>query len=219
MDIDVNTLKNEYLQAVKAWPFLHDYENFAKLPYMTLFAVGSRETNLDPSYTQGKVGDGGHGHGVWQLDDRYHTIPAGFDTDVHLQAQKAAEMLVAAFNLWGAWLPAFAYYNSGQPRDWNTANHDYASDVTARLMTLQVAFPVVHGVRLLQLTQPYMSGADVQFFQHAWNLKHWKPTLAEDGVYGPACAQAVRTWQAQHGLTADGIVGPQTLATMAQTVV
>lgn len=214
MDISVDDLKAQYLRANQQWPWLHGYENFAKLPYMTLFAVGSRETNLT-----NEVGDGGHGHGVWQLDDRSHSIPLGFDSNVQQQAQKAAEMLVAAFNLWGAWLPAFAYYNSGQPNDWNTANHDYASDVAARLMTLQVAFPVVHGIRLLQLTQPYMTGADVQFFQHAWNLKHWKPQLAEDGVYGPACAQAVKTWQAQHGLTADGIVGPQTLATMAKTVV
>lgn len=214
MDISVDDLKAQYLRASQAWPWLHGYEDFAKLPYMTLFAVGSRETNLT-----NEVGDGGHGHGVWQLDDRSHVIPAGFDSNVQLQAQKAAEMLVAGFNLWQAWLPAFAYYNSGQPTDWGTAHHDYASDVQARLMTLQLAFPRHQGVRLLQLTTPYMTGADVQFLQHAWNLKHWKPTLAEDGVYGPATAQAVKTWQAQHGLTADGIVGPATLAAMAQTVV
>jgi peptidoglycan hydrolase-like protein with peptidoglycan-binding domain len=31
-----------------------------------------------------------------------------------------------------------------------------------------------------------------------------------DGVYGPGSAEAVADWQANHGLTADGIVGPRT---------
>lgn len=52
--------------------------------------MGSRETNLT-----NEVGDGGHGHGVFQLDDRSHDIPAGFDSSVDTQALKAAAMPAA----------------------------------------------------------------------------------------------------------------------------
>lgn len=34
-----------------------------------LWAIGSRETNLNPIYLE-KKGDGGHGHGLMQIDDR-----------------------------------------------------------------------------------------------------------------------------------------------------
>ena len=42
--------------------------------------------------------------------------------------------------------------------------------------------------------------------------------LAVDGIYGPATALAVRRWQAQNGLAADGIAGPETWASLADTV-
>lgn len=35
-----------------------------------------------------------------------------------------------------------------------------------------------------------------------------------DGVYGDLTTESVKAWQQQHGLTADGIVGPATLAKM-----
>ena len=35
-----------------------------------------------------------------------------------------------------------------------------------------------------------------------------------DGIFGPATAAATRAWQTQQGLSADGIVGPQTWATV-----
>ena len=215
MDILVADLLAQYDRTVKALPWLHGYEDFARLPYMTLFGLSSRETNMT-----NEIGDGGYGHGYCQLDSRWHTIPPGFDNNPQLQFQTAAEMLDAAYARFKSWPAVFAYYNSGQTNDWNTAHHDYAADVTARIQTLQKFRPrTINGIRLLELTTPYMHGPDVQFLQHAWNLKHWKPTLAEDGVYGLTTAGAVRTWQAQHGLKADGIVGPNTLAAMSQAVV
>lgn len=214
MDIDPNALDQQYRRALAQWPWLHPYEDFARLPYMMLFADGSRETNLT-----NEIGDSGFGHGVWQLDSRSHEIPVGFDSDVQAQAQKASEMLVQGFEKFGSWGFSLAYYNSGQTNDLKTAHHDYAADVLARMLHLQQAFPkTVHGFRLLELTTPYMVGNDVKWFQHAWNLKPWKPKLTEDGVYGPVTAQAVKVWQGQHHLTADGIVGPQTLAAMARVV-
>lgn len=39
-----------------------------------------------------------------------------------------------------------------------------------------------------------------------------------DGVYGPATTQAVTRFQQSHGLTADGVAGPQTLAALRHAV-
>src|SRR4051794_15906110 len=43
---------------------------------------------------------------------------------------------------------------------------------------------------------------------------HGYPTLAVDGVFGPATAAAVRGFQAARGLEVDGVVGPRTWAAL-----
>ena len=73
MEITESALTAQYQRASFAWPFIHQAELACGLPRMLLFAAGSRETNLTS-----EVGDFGHGHGVWQLDDRSHTPPGGF---------------------------------------------------------------------------------------------------------------------------------------------
>jgi hypothetical protein len=70
---DEPELSAQYQRAKSQWPFIHRTELARGLPRMLLFAVGSRETNLT-----NEVGDSGHGHGVWQLDDRSHMPPGGF---------------------------------------------------------------------------------------------------------------------------------------------
>ncbi|WP_228041260.1 peptidoglycan-binding protein, partial [Nodosilinea sp. LEGE 07088] len=69
---------------------------------------------------------------------------------------------------------------------------------------------VTPGMRLLALTNPYLTGQDVQKLQS--DLVRWGAQITPDGVFGPATKQAVEQFQRSQGLVADGIVGPQTWA-------
>ena len=142
MNITVEDLNAESKRALETWPFIPDVESAHGLPAGLLLAVGSRETNLT-----NEVGDGGHGHGVWQLDNRSHVIPDGFDQDVKAQAVKAAEMLAGLIAQFGELAPALAAYNAGagdvanriatgRSVDAGTAGGDYSADVLDRLDAL-----------------------------------------------------------------------------------
>lgn len=143
----VATLTKQGAAALKAWPFIAQVEEAYGLPKGLLLAVGSRETNLT-----NKVGDGGHGHGVWQRDDRWHTIPADYDTSVGLQASDAAKLLAANYAVLKDWGVAVAAYNAGvtgvrnaiaagKSADSVTAGGDYAADVLGRLVTFKTLTP------------------------------------------------------------------------------
>lgn len=55
------------------------------------------------------------------------------------------------------------------------------------------------------------TGSEVRNIQS--RLKSWGYySYSVDGIYGTRTAEAVRSFQRKHGLTADGICGPQTLA-------
>ena len=211
MEITGAELASQYQQASLTWPFIHQAELAQELPRMLLFAVGSRETNLT-----NEVGDGGHGHGVWQLDDRSHTPPGGswpaFDASVTLQCATAATMLkVLLASTGGNIEAAAAIYNSGQPGEPGTTHGDYGIDVLQRMQFLQQlpgggiaqqnVPPWFH--RNLGLASPFMAGDDVTVVQK-------KTGANPDGVFGPVTQAHVISFQSQHGLSADGIVGPVT---------
>src|SRR6476646_10406457 len=65
-------------------------QDFA-LPPFTMYAIGSRETNFNPYYFD-HSGDEGHGHGLWQVDDRSHLIPDDWATDLDWQCRTAADI-------------------------------------------------------------------------------------------------------------------------------
>ena len=216
MEITGSELTSQYQQANSTWPFIHQTELAHGLPRMLLFAVGSRETNLT-----NEVGDFGHGHGVWQLDDRSHTPPGGswrqFDANVAVQCATAAAMLQGMLTTTsGNVEEAAAIYNSGQPGEPGTTHQDYGIDVLERMQFLQ-QLPAGGGVpqnvvpgnvppwfhRDLGLASPFMNGDDVTVVQK-------KTGAAPDGVFGPVTQAHVVSFQSDHGLTADGIVGPQT---------
>jgi chitosanase len=66
--------------------------------------------------------------------------------------------------------------------------------------------------RLLRLVDPHLEGADVLALQKALNGHGAK--LTEDGDFGPDTEQAVRAFQTQSALRADGIAGPATRAAL-----
>ena len=211
MEITESELTSQYRQASSEWPFIHQTELAYGLPRMLLFAVGSRETNLT-----NEVGDGGHGHGVWQLDDRSHNPPGGFarfDANVPLQCAIAAGMLQGMLAITGGNVEeAAAIYNSGQRGEFGTTHHNYGTDVRQRMQFLQQKFGNGSGGQLvtpawfgrdLGLASPFMKGDDVTVVQK-------KTGAARDGVFGPVTQMHVINFQSHHGLTADGIVGPQT---------
>jgi hypothetical protein len=71
-------------------------------------------------------------------------------------------------------------------------------------------------IRLLFVTSPMLAGADVLVVQKALVAAGYRPG-ALDGSYGPATEHAVRIFQAVHGLTVDGAVGPKTRALLLGT--
>lgn len=146
MNITPAELLAEYTRAAREWPFIADVERKHNLPRCLLFAVGSRETNLT-----NETGDGGHGRGVFQLDDRSHAIPKQFP--VTAQAEKAGAMLaglIAYFH--GNLKSGVAAYNCGEGgvenalrehgnADAGTTGGDYAADVLGRMAWLQKSVP------------------------------------------------------------------------------
>ena len=62
--------------------------------------------------------------------------------------------------------------------------------------------------------KPGDTGAEVVQLQHALAAAGYSPGKA-DGDYGDATTNAVKAFQSDHGLTADGVAGPKTLAALA----
>ncbi|MDI6843494.1 MAG: peptidoglycan-binding protein [Anaerosomatales bacterium] len=66
------------------------------------------------------------------------------------------------------------------------------------------------GDRILYLRYPFLHGADVAALQTALNVLGF-PCGEIDGIFGPSTEQAVREFQFNVGLPADGVAGDETL--------
>lgn len=62
--------------------------------------------------------------------------------------------------------------------------------------------------RVIRLKKPHMQGPDVKSVQRA--LRHAGVKVQVDGTFGAQTQSAVRRFQRQRGLSADGVVGPAT---------
>jgi peptidoglycan hydrolase-like protein with peptidoglycan-binding domain len=63
-----------------------------------------------------------------------------------------------------------------------------------------------------------MKGEDVKAWQRQLIADGYKH-IAADGIFGPLTVEATKTWQAERGLKADGIVGPATRAAIGKPVI
>lgn len=157
--IGLSVLHQQYARASKDWPWLHYVERINQLPPYLLFAVASRETNM-----RNILGDGGHGVGIFQRDDRAWKnmkTPAGvLSTDAgkawylahpRQQADDAAALLKANYASLKDWSYACAAYNAGVggvtrvlqagfSADAATTGRDYGYDVMWRRTQLEKKF-------------------------------------------------------------------------------
>jgi hypothetical protein len=62
------------------------------------------------------------------------------------------------------------------------------------------------------------AGHGTLWVQQSLNKLGAEPPVATDGTYGPMTAAAVQVFQQAHGLTADGKVGPETIAALEQAL-
>ncbi len=105
-------------------------------PRGLMYAIGSRETNLDPYYAH-NPGDQGWGHGIWQIDKGSHAIPADWRGNIEWQCRKGAEVLLNCHRRCGSWEGAANCYNSGRCYASATTGRDYGPDVIERLAWVQ----------------------------------------------------------------------------------
>jgi hypothetical protein len=110
-----------------------------------LAAVAAQETG-GPGANSGRniVGDGGHGHGVFQIDDRWHAFaktPAAMDPASN--ADYAAGMISSNISRYGSVHAALSAYNAGSPTatgtttDWGDGKPvGYADSVLRHLARL-----------------------------------------------------------------------------------
>jgi peptidoglycan hydrolase-like protein with peptidoglycan-binding domain len=58
----------------------------------------------------------------------------------------------------------------------------------------------------------------IQTIVQIYDQDHCGPLIAIDGYYGSDTANAVKCWQSGHGLSADGVVGPQTWSSLGNAL-
>lgn len=208
MNISSNDLRSQFEQVRRDYPFIDEINDRAGFPKCLLHAVASRETNMT-----NEIGDGGHGHGMFQLDDRWHQIPDGFDNDVQAQANRAASMLAGLHAAYGNWLSALNAYNSGSPDTARTAGGDYGPDVLERQALLAgpsnaVTPPSFQGLAYGQRS-PLIKRMQERLNDRLPLYSHIAP---QTGYYGDQTASVIKEFQHRAGISdGDGRnVGPRT---------
>lgn len=214
-------------------------ERQAKLPRGLLLAIASRESRC-----RDVVGDGGHGRGLFQIDDRYHgewlarhgagapggTPPVGdageyaagllvtgldYGRRNGVRASDLLKFAASAYNAGAA--GALRGYRRGDS-DLETASRDYGADVLERLGVVQrwLAGGAEDGRALIQPGARGPAVSELKRRLAAWFAAHPPaPRFSRGAVYGPAAVEAVKVFQRANGLLVDGIVGPQVFAALA----
>lgn len=144
MNLTPDQLARQYQVARnRAGELIDSIESEFSIPPRLLYAIASRETNCDPYYLN-HAGDGGHGRGWWQVDDRSHAIPDDWATNIEWQCRRGSEILAACLaSEGGNVVRAANRYNSGQGETRYTTGRDYGPDVYDRWQFLVENFPPV----------------------------------------------------------------------------
>jgi peptidoglycan hydrolase-like protein with peptidoglycan-binding domain len=237
MNVRADQLAEQVSRArARGWtPIMQEAEKRHKLPAGLLLAVASRETDMENI-----VGDGGHGRGLFQIDDRFHAdwlaahgAPGPATTPrIADAADFAASMLesnMAFAKQKGVPTPdrlrfACSAYNAGAGGalaghlsgdcDKKTTGGDYGRDVLERLGALS-------GERILRKGD---RGKDVAQLKHdlqAWFDRTapgvWQTFRVKPGPgFGAALAAAVSDFQMRNALLVDGEVGEDTRDALAR---
>ncbi len=170
-----------------------DAEKAARLPAALLLAVASQETDMNDV-----VGDGGHGRGLFQIDDRSHrdflarsgAAGAGGKPPVQVAARYAADLLrwnwdfgersgvperdrlhfaLSAYNAGGG--GALAGYREGDS-DKRTTGGDYGRSVLARWAVYQELLGVEPPPPLLRRGSRGKRVEELKARLEAWYAKH-----------------------------------------------
>jgi Transglycosylase SLT domain len=116
--LGVIPLAMDGISQIRFWPLISEAARRHGLDPRLLAAVAAQETG-GPSSDSGAniVGDGGHGRGIFQIDDRWHAFartPAALDPAAN--AEYAAGMLAGLLRQFGGNVhAALSAYNAGSP--------------------------------------------------------------------------------------------------------
>lgn len=114
------------------------------VPYTTLLAIASRESAFGLTLDDGFLGDNGYGHGIMQIDRRWHDFANTTAPNDHPRnIAYSAKYLKALKKQLGSWPEALAAYNAGAGNvrkaqkegrsiDYYTTGRDYSADVLRR---------------------------------------------------------------------------------------
>lgn len=206
-------------------------EQKAGLPRGLLLAIASRETHC-----RDIVGDGGHGRGYFQIDDRSHAaflrrhgVLAGGVPPAREAAAYAAQLVldngafgrqhgVKALDLLKFSLSA---YNTGAGNaikgyragdsDRTTAHGNYGRDVLDRLRIVTAWLDGAPTPRERPVLREGARGKAVLELKAKLAAASGGRTLfAMTPAWGKALTRAVEEFQRAHGLEVDGVVGPDT---------
>jgi hypothetical protein len=172
-----------------------------------------------PTETQSAVG-----RGVYEDADEVWVLPEDEDAPSprHREIVVAGRTLtttqvaiigICVLAIFFAILAAFGVFNGGKPATQTVAPPPKPLTNTTPATVQTNTTPATEAPA--QTLKPGDTGSQVTLLQQALNklgFSSGKP----DGVYGPSTQNAVEQFQAASGLTADGIVGPQTLAAIKQ---
>jgi hypothetical protein len=180
--------------------FHQDSRNWADIAYTWLYSPRLR------AFIEGR------GPGIQQAAQRGHnktghSVCVLGNYEVSVPAPYVVEDLAAWADWHGqTWGPAFYRPHSDVNRTSCPGKHLAAliGQINARAAAAQPATPAARTYpATLRLGS---TGDDVRLLQAA--------VLKIDGTFGPTTDTAVRVWQAAHGLTVDGICGPNTWASI-----